>query len=88
MRYLIILFLFIFTGCGSIYYGKTSVVYSEKGLEATENIGFWDQKVIVTAWGFTMITAYGPFNIGYLQWQRNIEQPKDPAEPSPFLHIK
>ena len=33
--------------------------------------GFWDQQVITTAWGFTMVTPYGPFNFGYLSWQRN-----------------
>ena len=45
-------------------------------------IGFWDQQVGVTAWGFTMATPYGPFNIGYLQWQRNLEENLKPAKPS------
>jgi hypothetical protein len=35
----------------------------------------------VTGWGFSMMTMYGPFNIGYLQYNRNIDQPFKPASP-------
>lgn len=51
------------------------------------DIGFWDQHVLVTGWGFTMATPYGPFNIGYLQWERNIPQPILPASPADVLPL-
>lgn len=47
-------------------------------------IGFWDQRVAFTGWGFTMATEFGPFNIGYLQWNRNVE-PLKPASPSDVI---
>jgi hypothetical protein len=50
-----------------------------------DQIGFWDQEVTFTGWGFTMATPYGPFNFGYLQWQRNIEKNLTPAKPSDAL---
>lgn len=47
-------------------------------------VGFWDQRVAFTAWGFTMATEFGPFNIGYLQWNRNVT-PLTPASPADVL---
>lgn len=52
-----------------------------------DQIGFWDQSVTFTGWGFTMATAYGPFNIGYLSWQRNVEKPQAPANPGDVITI-
>jgi hypothetical protein len=46
---------------------------------------FWDQQVATTAWGFTMMTPYGPFNLGYLSWQRNIEKPQPLEAPGSVL---
>jgi hypothetical protein len=46
-----------------------------------DQIGFWDQQVAFTGWGFTMATPYGPFNLGYLQWQRNLEKNLIPDKP-------
>lgn len=43
--------------------------------------GFWDQSVITSAWGFTMVTPYGPFNFGYLSWQRNPKVIQEQAKP-------
>jgi len=42
---------------------------------------FWDQEVIMTAWGITWATPYGPLNLGYISWQRNPEVPMKPARP-------
>jgi len=47
----------------------------------------WTQKVAVSGWGFTMATAYGPFNIGYLSWQRNLDQPMAPAKPGDLIGV-
>lgn len=54
----------------------------QSGFDGGVSPSFWTQKVLITGWGFTMATPYGPFNIGYLQWQRNIDPPKTPAEPA------
>ena len=51
-------------------------------------IGFWQQHVEATAWGFTMVTPYGPFNFGYLSWNRNVKDAADPAKPSDVLGNK
>jgi hypothetical protein len=61
--------LFAASGCARLHYDRSQ-------------IGFWDQKVTFGGWGFSMITPYGPFNIGYLSWQRNVDQPQEPAKPS------
>jgi len=45
-------------------------------------IGFWDQHVLTTIWGFGWVTPYGPINIGYMTWERNIENPIPPVPPS------
>jgi hypothetical protein len=44
-------------------------------------IGFWDQEVTFTAYGITWATAYGPFNLGYIQWQRNLDKNLTPDKP-------
>jgi len=44
--------------------------------------GFWDQHVSATAWGVSMMTMYGPINIGYIQWNRNV-QPEPASPPVP-----
>lgn len=40
---------------------------------------FWNQKVTVEAYGFSMVTPYGPFNLGYMSWQRNVDEPQKPS---------
>jgi hypothetical protein len=47
-----------------------------------EENGFWNQRVHADAWGFTMVTPYGPFNLGYMKWQRNVNDEQEPAKPS------
>src|SRR5678809_55876 len=62
---------------GGCTYGSYSERYPfQSGFDGGVSPSFWTQKVLITGWGFTMATPYGPFNIGYLQWQRNIDQPK------------
>ena len=55
------------------------------GFAPGKNADYWDQKVSVTGWGFSMMTMYGPFNIGYLQYSRNVEQPFKPASPADVI---
>ena len=55
------------------------------GFAPGKNADYWDQKVSVTGWGFSMMTMYGPFNIGYLQYSRNVDNPLTPASPSDVL---
>ena len=70
---LVLLCLFFTVGCTTeLHYPRSQ-------------IGFWDQRVTFTGWGFTMATPYGPFNIGYLSWSRNIEKPLKPDQPSDVL---
>lgn len=45
-----------------------------------DQIGFWDQHVAFTGWGITFATEFGPLNLGYLQWQRNMTE-LEPAKP-------
>ena len=58
------LMLILFSGCAG---------FTPSADEAT----FWTQKVTVSAWGFSMVTPYGPFNLGYLSWQRNVDNPQN-----------
>jgi hypothetical protein len=57
------------------------------GVEPGQYPNFWTQKVAFTGWGFTMATAYGPFNIGYLTWARNVENPPKPSQPGDVIGI-
>jgi hypothetical protein len=69
-------------------YGSYSERYPfQSGFDGGVSPSFWTQKVLITGWGFTMATPYGPFNIGYLQWQRNIDQPKEPAKPTDAIAV-
>ena len=38
---------------------------------------FWTQCVKANGYGFTMATEFGPFNLGYLAWERNVNCGKD-----------
>jgi hypothetical protein len=55
------------------------------GAEPSPYPSIWTQKVALSGWGFTMATAYGPFNLGYLSWQRNLDQPLPVAQPPAML---
>lgn len=33
---------------------------------------FWQQCIKANAYGFSMFTAYGPFNLGYVFYERNV----------------
>ena len=33
---------------------------------------FWHQCIKANAYGFSMFTAYGPFNLGYVYYERNV----------------
>jgi divalent metal cation (Fe/Co/Zn/Cd) transporter len=61
------------SGCSSMQ----PVIYN-KDQAATKS--FWDQSVRFTGWGVSMLTAYGPVNLGYANWERNeAEQTKNAA---------
>ena len=42
-----------------------------------DQIGFWDQCVKADAWGISMISPYGPINLGRILWERNTACGKD-----------
>ncbi len=46
---------------------------------------FWNECVKANAWGFTMGTPYGPINVGYLTWERNVDCKKDIEPTKPTL---
>jgi len=70
---LVLLMLYFTVGCSTeLHYPRSQ-------------IGFWDQRVTFTGWGFTMATPYGPFNLGYLSWSRNVDNPPEPANPADLL---
>jgi hypothetical protein len=50
-----------------------------------DQIGFWDQCIKANGYGFTMATAYGPFNLGYLTYERNVNCEKDIQQQKPVL---
>jgi hypothetical protein len=37
----------------------------------------WTECVKANGYGFSMVTPYGPFNLGYLTWERNVSCAKD-----------
>ncbi len=70
---LVLLMLYFTVGCSTeLHYPRSQ-------------IGFWDQRVTFTGWGLTAATPYGPFNLGYLSWSRNIDKPHKPANPVDLL---
>lgn len=44
---------------------------------------FWNQCVKLNAYGFTMATAYGPFNLGYAYYERNVACGADAPQVKP-----
>ena len=38
---------------------------------------FWSECVKLNGWGVSWISPYGPLNVGYVTWERNVECPKD-----------
>ena len=47
------------------------------GMTPGKDKDFWDQCIKAEAYGFTMLTQYGPFNFGKIVWQRNVACEKD-----------
>jgi hypothetical protein len=62
----------VFSGC-SLHYDKE------------KNIGFWQQCIKVNSYGLTMATAYGPFNLGYLTYERNVNCDTDIKQQKPLV---
>ena len=74
----------VYAGCLAFL---LSLEWGCAGLTPGEYQDFWDQRVAITAWGFTMATMYGPFNIGYLNWQRNLEKPGPVSQPGEVIPL-
>jgi len=66
-----LLAMFVFGGC-TLHYER-------------DQIGFWDQCIKINGYGFTMATAYGPFNLGYLTYERNVNCDTDIKQQRPFV---
>ena len=66
-----------------MYFQNDSTIATSK----TES-NYWTQKILTTAIGLFWFTAYGPIGLGYLQWQRNIDDPKEPDKLSDVLKEK
>ncbi len=46
---------------------------------------FWTQCLKISGYGFTMGTAYGPFNLGVLTYERNVECKSDITPPNVIM---
>lgn len=45
---------------------------------------FWDQCIKFDGYGFSMLTQYGPFNLGKVTWERNVACEKDIKQQTPI----
>jgi hypothetical protein len=64
---LISLALLLLTGCA--------------GMEPSPYPNFWTQCVKADAWGVSMISPYGPINMGRITWERNVACDVDQTKP-------
>ena len=55
------------------------------GFTPGDHPNFWTQCVKMDGYGFTMATAYGPFNLGKLTWERNVACEKDVKQQRPLI---
>lgn len=47
------------------------------GFKPGSNPNFWTQCVKIDGWGFSGVTAYGPWNLGKVTYERNVACDKD-----------
>lgn len=50
-----------------------------------DQIGFFDQCVKIQAWGISAATAWGPVNLGWLFYERNVDCKRDQPVSSPAI---
>jgi len=43
------------------------------GMEPGQYSNFWTQCVKTQAYGITYYSTYGPVNLGYITWERNLQ---------------
>lgn len=46
----------------------------QSGFDGGVSPSFWTQKVRATIYGLYYMSPYGPVGIGYVNWERNVDQ--------------
>ena len=53
-----------------------------------DQASFWTECVKANGYGFSMVTPYGPFNLGYITWERNVSCARDIKQANPTDALK